>query len=154
MKVEFPRQIFETTQKSNFTKIRVGAELVQAYGQTDMTKLAVAFCFFFPIASRNGTMYAIFDQWNCCFFGNGAVGPRWHIWQSCIYLVSVALPPILAHILFLSTCKLIINYIYCKRNAELFETTFFLWFDYITFGRDSLSVRFFYLNFLPLLLFI
>jgi hypothetical protein len=60
MKVEYLRQIFETTQKSKFIKIRVGAELFQAYGQTDM-KLAVAFCFF-AMAPRNGTMYAIWDQ--------------------------------------------------------------------------------------------
>jgi hypothetical protein len=46
MKVEFSRQIFENSQKSNFIKILLlGTELFQAYGQTDMTKLAVAFCF-------------------------------------------------------------------------------------------------------------
>jgi hypothetical protein len=46
MKVDFSRQIFVNTQISNFMKILpVGAELFQEYGQTDMTKLVVAFCF-------------------------------------------------------------------------------------------------------------
>ena len=51
MKVEFSRQIFEKTQTSSFIKIlAMGAELFhadkQTDGQTDMTKLIVAFCNF------------------------------------------------------------------------------------------------------------
>ena len=42
--LELSRQIFENTQISNFMKIRpMGVELFQADGQTDMTKLTVAF---------------------------------------------------------------------------------------------------------------
>jgi hypothetical protein len=48
MKIEFPRQLFEKAQISNFGKIRpVGVELFHADGltdgNTDMTKLIVAF---------------------------------------------------------------------------------------------------------------
>jgi len=44
MEIEFSQQIFETTQTSNFTKIiSVAAELFHTDGQTDMTKLTVAF---------------------------------------------------------------------------------------------------------------
>jgi hypothetical protein len=48
MKLEFSRQIFEKNfQIWNFMKIRpVGAELFHADGQTDMTKLIVAFRYF------------------------------------------------------------------------------------------------------------
>ena len=46
MKLEFSRQIFEKkAQISSLIKIHpVGAELFHADGQTDMTKLTVAFC--------------------------------------------------------------------------------------------------------------
>jgi hypothetical protein len=44
MKLELSRQIFKNTQISNFTKRRpVGAEFFDADGQTDITKLMVAF---------------------------------------------------------------------------------------------------------------
>jgi len=47
MKTEFFRHVFENTQISNFVKMRpVGAELFhegRTDGQTDMTKLVVAF---------------------------------------------------------------------------------------------------------------
>ena len=107
MKVEFSRQIFENIQNSNFIKIfLVGAELFQAYGQTDMTKLAVAFCFLrSQLETEKCTQFGTSE---IAVFGNRTVGPRWHIWQSCIYLASIAVPPLLAYILFLSTCKLII----------------------------------------------
>jgi len=44
MKLEFSQNFSKNTQISNFMKIRpVGAELFHADGQTDMTKLIVAF---------------------------------------------------------------------------------------------------------------
>ena len=44
IKLEFPGQIKKNIQLSNFMKIRpVGGELFHADGQTDMTKLIVAF---------------------------------------------------------------------------------------------------------------
>jgi hypothetical protein len=44
MKLEISRQIFDKAQISSFIKIRpMGAELFQADGQTDTTKLIVAF---------------------------------------------------------------------------------------------------------------
>ena len=53
MRLEFPRQIFEKKAEiSSFTKPRlVAAELFHADGQTDMTKLIVAFCNF-PNATK------------------------------------------------------------------------------------------------------
>jgi len=59
MKLEFSRQIFENPQISNLIKIRsVGAQLFQAGGradgQTDMTKLIVAFLNF-ANALKNST---------------------------------------------------------------------------------------------------
>ena len=68
MKVEFSGQLFENTKKSNFIKILLlGAELIQAYGQTDMTKLAVAFCF---LLSRLET-----EQ--CTQFGTSEIAVCW-----------------------------------------------------------------------------
>jgi hypothetical protein len=44
MKIEFSQEIFEKSSNINCLKIRpVDAELLHADGQTDMTKLTVAF---------------------------------------------------------------------------------------------------------------
>jgi hypothetical protein len=45
MKLEHPRQIFEkyTNYKNNIKILSMGADLFRADGQTDMTKLKVAF---------------------------------------------------------------------------------------------------------------
>ena len=57
MKLEFSRQIFKNTQILNLIKIRpMGAELFHADGQTDMTKLTVAFRNF-GNAPKNRTPY-------------------------------------------------------------------------------------------------
>jgi hypothetical protein len=54
MELEFLQQMFETSQISSFIKIRpLGAELLHADGQTDKTKLTVAFRNF-AIAPKNG----------------------------------------------------------------------------------------------------
>ena len=52
---------------------QVGAELFHADGQTDMKKLAVAFCIF-ANSPRKGTMYAIWDERNCRLLGIGLWG--------------------------------------------------------------------------------
>ena len=63
MNLKFSRQIFENTQIPNFMKIRpVAAELFNAEGQTDMTKLIVAFRNF---ASVYRSPYYIPRLWMC-----------------------------------------------------------------------------------------
>ena len=57
MKLEFSRQIFE--ESLNIIKIRpVGVELFHANGQTDMTKLIVAFGNF-AIAPKKGSFIKV-----------------------------------------------------------------------------------------------
>ena len=55
MKIEFSRQIFaKKAQVLNFIKTRpVGAELLHAYGRTDMRKLIVAFRNFANAAEKS-----------------------------------------------------------------------------------------------------
>jgi hypothetical protein len=54
MKLEFPPEIFENTQTSDIMEIQpVGAELFHAEGQTNMTKLRIAFRSFKNAPDKN-----------------------------------------------------------------------------------------------------
>jgi hypothetical protein len=58
MKLEFSRHIFENTQISNFVHVRpVEAEFLYADGQTDMTKLIVAFRNFSNVRKKGSLFY-------------------------------------------------------------------------------------------------
>jgi ubiquitin C-terminal hydrolase len=66
MKVEFSQKISKNIQISNFIKVlSVGAELFNADGQTDTTKLIRSFCNFVnaPKSRLRGKKF-----WNCISF--------------------------------------------------------------------------------------
>jgi hypothetical protein len=73
MEHEFPGQVFENIQIQNFKKIlTVGTEFFHADGQTDMTKLTVAFRNFVSKHKKNSLWknqqthrISILLVWNC-----------------------------------------------------------------------------------------
>jgi hypothetical protein len=60
MKVEFSRKIFESTQISNFMKVRlVGAQLFHADGRTEITKITVGFRHFASMSKNEDLILII-----------------------------------------------------------------------------------------------
>ena len=107
MKVEFSLQIFLRHSKIKFHENPTTRSRVVPGVRTDRHDKSGRRFLLFAIALET-EQCAQFGTSEIADFWESAVGPPWHIWQSCICLVSIAVPPVLAYILFLSKCYLTI----------------------------------------------